>query len=465
MGMIADKAVLALTRRKMLAGMAALTTASCCPGGDGDKDVVIIGAGAAGIAAARTLAALGRTCVVIEADSRIGGRAFTDSKTFPLPFDIGCAWIHAGKTNPLYPMALERGYRLHKHDVDTLNKLFYDGKEQDKTVVEAVDGAGKQIVEKAQGIVRAGKDEALAGIMPTCAEPDAAAATFMGPMDAAVDFRDESTTDLTQEEGAEYDPNFLVKEGFGALVADVGKDVRVSLSTAAKAVRYDGKGVTVETGKGTIHAKAAIVTVSTGVLQSGAIKFTPGLPNATEAAIHGLPMGLLTKIPLLVPGVGHYDKDIVPYDNVLNEVAPGSGAPPCSEANGNIYFLAWPWNSDLMVGFVGGSYAWSLAHKRDEDVEQVAIDSLVEIYGSDIAKKVTKKLVTHWGTNPLTLGAYAACVPGHPTARDDLRKPVAQRLFFAGEAVAEDGLFATCGGAYLSGAAQARAVHAALGKA
>ena len=463
--MTSRTAVLALTRRELMAGMAALTAASCTPCGNSHHDVIVIGAGSAGIGAARTLRALGRSCLVIEADNRIGGRALTDTKTFPLPFDIGCAWIHAGMSNPYYPMALERGYRVRKHDVDTLNQLFYDGQRQEETVVKEVDDASKSIVKTAEDDSRSHKDVALASIMTACTEPVAAAATFMGPMDAAVDFRNESTIDLTEEEGAEYDPNFLVKEGFGTLVADVGRDIPVSLSTAATAVRYDKSGFKVETNKGTLSAKAVIVTVSTGVLQKGAIKFDRDFPAATLKAINDLPMGLLTKIPLLVPGVDHYADGIAPYENVLNEISPLPGQPPCAEAPGNYYFLAWPWDSDLMVGFVGGSYAWSLANRPDDEVINGGIDSLAKIYGADIRKKVTKKLVTKWGTNPLTYGAYAAAVPGHAAARDVLRQPVKDRLFFAGEAVAEDGLFATCGGAYLSGAAQARAAHQAIGKA
>ncbi len=463
--MATTKAVLPLTRRDLMAGMAALTAAGCTPGGGSDHDVVVIGAGAAGIGAARTLQALGRNCMVIEAANRIGGRALTDTRTFPIPFDIGCAWIHAGMTNPFYEMALERGYRLRKHDVDTLNQLFFDGRWQGEDGVKQVDGASKDIVKQAEDDARGGKDVALAGIMPACTEPAAAAATFMGPMDASVDFRNESTIDLTEEEGAEYDPNYLVKEGFGTLVADVGRAIPVSLSTTAQAVHHDRSGVRVETSRGTIRAKAVIVTVSTGVLQRDAIRFDPGLPVDTQAAIHNLPMGLLTKIPLLIPGVDHYGHDIAPYQNVLNEVAPTPGQPPCSEANGNFYFLAWPWDSDLMVGFIGGSYAWALASRPQEEVVDYAIESLAKIYGSDIGKKVTKRLVTKWGTEPLSWGAYAAAEPGHAAARDILRRPVNGRLFFAGEAVAEDGLFATCGGAYLSGAAQARAAHGAIGSA
>jgi monoamine oxidase len=310
--------------------MAALTAAAAAPVRlSSNYDVSIIGAGAAGIGAARTLQSLGRSCLVIEAANRIGGRAFTDTTTFPIPFDIGCAWIHAGMTNPFYALALEHGYHIKKHDVDTLHELFYSGQYKGPDGVKAVTDAEEVITKAAQDAYRAGRDVSLASIMPSCEAPMAGAATFMGPMDSSVDFSQESTSDLTLEESAEYDPNYLVREGYGALVVEVAKGISVSLSTAATAIRTERSGVAVETNKGTIRAKKVIVTVSTGVLQKGAIRFEPGLPAQMQDAIHALPMGLLTKIPVLIPGVDHDSHEIDAGENVMNVVPPKPGNPPC----------------------------------------------------------------------------------------------------------------------------------------
>jgi monoamine oxidase len=456
---------LAVSRRAMLAGMAGvagMAVAGGYPASASNYDVVVIGAGSAGIAAAQALRALGRTCLVVEAANRIGGRALTDTTTFPLPFDIGCAWIHASRTNPYYPLAIERGYHLRKHDVDTLNELFYSGAWQGAPGLENEHRAETLIEATVNTTAAEGHDIAMGEVLANCDKPMDAAATFIGPMDAAVDLKDESSFDYKAESDAEYDPNFLVREGFGALVADLGKGINASLSTPVRAIRYDRKGVSVETAKGTVQAKAVIVTVSTGVLQKGAIKFTPSLPVATQKAIADLPMGLLTKIPLLVPGVDHHSHHINPYDNFLVETPPKTLTPPCVEAPGDFYFLAWPWDSDLQVGFVGGSYAWELSKRPDAEVIALATDKLAEVYGSAIRGKVKEALVTPWANNPLTHGAYSAAKPGHGAARDALRVTVANRVFFAGEAAAEGGLFATCGGAYRSGAAVAQEVHGTI---
>lgn len=445
-------AALALSRRGMLTSAAALATASCCPAFASDIDVVVIGAGAAGIGAAQMLASLGRTCLVVEAANRIGGRALTDDRSFGVPFDIGCAWIHAAHSNPFYGFALANGFHLKYHSLE-LNEIYYRGQREDALVADE-HKAEFMIGEAIDATAKAGKDEPASEVMPTRASPLQAAATYAGPMDAAVDFENESVFDHAAEAEAEYDPNYLVKEGFGALVQKIGqRGMRVRLSTPVQSIRYDGKGVSVQTPRGPITAKAAIVTVSVGVLAKGSIAFSPALPVATQEAIHDLPMGLLTKIPLLIPG--HGDCGIKPYDNVLDEN-------PDPKAKDDFYFLAWPWNSDLMVGFVGGDYAWQLAKEPEADVIGLASDRLAGMFGSAIKGKIRKGLVTPWANNPLTLGAYTAVKPGHHEARAALRQPVAGRLFFAGEAVAENGLFATCGGAYLSGESAARAAHKAM---
>jgi len=434
----------------MLLGAAALSLSACCRPWSGQTDVVIVGAGAAGIGAAQTLASLGRRSIVLEAQDRIGGRAFTDAKTFGAPFDIGCAWIHAAKTNPFYQFALERGFHLHYHKLE-LNQIYYGPRRQSGTFVGSEHEAEETIGTTAENAAKARQDVSMASLMTGWAPPDDAAATNMGPMDAAVDFKNESVFDFSGEAGAEYDPNYLVKEGFGALVAQVGRGMNVWLSTPVSAIDYRGGGVEVTTARGTVSARAVIVTPSVGVLARNGVRFAPGLPKATQDAVHALPMGLLTKIPMLISG--NEDFGIQPYENVLDED---------SAKLDDVYFLAWPWNTRLMVGFLGGRYAWEMAGAPDADTIDFAKGKLAEVCGSSVKSKVSQALVTPWARNPWTRGAYSAQAPGHYDARAALRIPVAGRVFFAGEAVAEDGLFATCGGAYLSGQSVARAVSDTL---
>jgi monoamine oxidase len=427
---------LAFTRRTMLAGMGALAARPSWAGAPvnllpGNPDVVIIGAGAAGIGAARAFQSYGLTCIIVEAADRIGGRALTDTTTFGVPFDIGCAWIHAADRNPFFPLAQQANYRLQYHDL-ALDGLFY---EREAGPVEPEHKAEETIHERVAKIAKKRDVPVSAAMKKPITPPFGAAATYMGPMDMAVDFNRLSTADFAQS--ADLDPNFLVYEGFGSLVAKTGEGLPVKLSTPALKVGYGGKGVQVETPSGTIDARAAIVTVSTGVLASGAIRFDPALPVKKAQAIHDVPMGLLAKIPLLIPG----DRlGVKPFENVQVEY-PGLD---------DIYFLAWPFETDLFVGFVGGKFGWELSKAGDAAAIDFAKQRLGQTFGSDAPGKVQKALFTHWANNPLTMGAYSAAAPGHFAAREEIGKPLVERVFFAGEALAGP-MIQTCGGAFSSG--------------
>ncbi len=88
------------------------------------NDVIVIGAGSSGLAAAKTLSAAGLTFKVLEAMNRVGGRAYTSSEHFGIPFDIGCAWLHAADRNPYFPEAEAAGRTLHHHDMNVDHLYF-----------------------------------------------------------------------------------------------------------------------------------------------------------------------------------------------------------------------------------------------------------------------------------------------------------------------------------------------------
>lgn len=440
-----------MTRRQALAGIAAVAGASAFArvaraDPPADPDVVVIGAGAAGIAASQRLTALGLSHVVIEAAGRIGGRACTDTATFGVPFDLGCAWIHAADRNPFFKLAKAAGYQLRRDD-SGLDRIYYGRDQTDQDGLDAESAAEDAIDEGLTKLAEDGRDVPATEAVPRWTLPFEAAATYLGPMDMGVDFADLSTFDYA--ETADLDPNYLVREGFGTLVVKTGAGIPAKLSTPARVVRYGaGKGVRIETDSGTIAALAVIVTVSTGVLAGGLLRFDPKLPDWKEAAIGEVPMGLLAKIPLLIPG----DKlGVAPFENILVEY-PGLQ---------DIYFLAWPFATDLMVGFVGGEFGWELSAAGEGAAVAFAKERLAQTFGASAPKRVTKALLTGWAGDPLTRGAYSAALPGHFAARAELARPLADRVFFAGEAVA--GPFVqTCNGAYLSGIKVAEDVGAVL---
>ena len=426
-------ASMAISRRTLLGALGAgiCASAQSIPS---QVDVVVIGAGSSGLNAAHRLRQLGKTVAVIEARGRIGGRAFTDTSTFEFPFDRGCAWLHKADDNPYTPLAKQWGYTLEAHDTKLEGLYFRDReataevRELSSRIEEGLDGRIAKLGRK--------RDVAASNAMRKKSQVDEAVATFHGPMSSAVDLDELSAKDYLSI-GTDVPPNLLIKEGYGTLVAQFGKDIPVSLNTPARRIRYGGQGVQVDTDQGTLTAKACIITSSTGVLAAEKIRFDPPLPAWKEDAIAGLPMGLLAKIPL------QYSKPEFRYkafEDVLRE----------NIGKRDIYFLCWPFHLNLLVGFVGGDFAWELSAAGEEEAVEFGKNSVRSIFGSDADKYFVKGSFTKWASDPWALGAYAASLPGSAGAREGLRRPMAERVFFAGEACAPRWT-QTCGGAALSG--------------
>lgn len=403
-----------------------------------EVDVVVVGAGAAGLAAAKSLAKVGKTVTVFEAMNRIGGRAWTETETFGFPFDRGCAWLHAGDRNPFYSEAAAAGLRLFHHDMD-VDHLYYG---RTKATAEALAAMGAADAAIAEALTaRKGGSDVLAELLPDTLAADAAA-TFGGPMDFAMDADEISALDFAG--AADLDPNYFTFDGFGSIVARWGGDVAVELATPVREIRWDGPGITVVTDRGSMRAGQVVVTVSTGVLAYHGIRFRPDLPEAYDEAFDDLPMGLLTKIPLVVEGERFGKR---PFDDLLIE----------RRNHHDIYFLCFPFDLDLMVGFVGGDFAWELECAGEAAAVDFATERLVRTFGADARKAVKKGAMTAWGSERWTRGTYAAARPGRSAARKTLLQPVADRIWFAGEALAGP-LMQTCGGARLSGEAVAQRV-------
>lgn len=428
-----------LTRRSLLAGFGAAAVSGCDARAVSEPDVVVIGAGSAGIAAALTARAAGLDVVVLEAMDRIGGRAFTDTATFGSPFDVGCAWLHKADDNPYTDYARAEGFTLRAHEYD-LEKVWLGPRPSPAHLVNAAEEA------MSEAIAGAPADVAASTVVDLAAPVDEAAGDYLGALDMAVDLDELSTFDYANAD--DLAPNLLCAEGFGAIVAHRGGGLPVRLNTPVRHVRWDGPGATVETDAGSIRARAVIVTASTGVLASGAIRFTPDLPVATRDAIADIPMGMLAKIPLQIRSQRF---GLEPFTDILL----------ARRGRRDLYFLGFPFGSDLMVGFVGGDLGWELSAAGEAAAIDFATQGLVEMFGSGAAGAVVKGGLTPWASNPWTRGAYAAASPGRYGARKALARPVGDRIFFAGEALA-GGLIQTCGGAYRSGEAAARAVRAVL---
>ena len=407
-----------------------------------DVDVIVIGAGASGLAAAKTLRAAGLSFKVLEAMGRIGGRAYTSSEHFGIPFDIGCAWLHAADRNPYFPEAEAAGWTLRHHEMD-VDHLYFGKRQATEADYADMMLADERLAALAENWT--GPEDRMSALLASGHAPRAAA-TFCGPMDFGKDLDEVSIEDFRA--AADLDPNYLSKEGFGALVAKFGEDVPVELLTPVREILWDVPGVGCVTDRGTLRAKAVIVTASPAVLAFEEITFSPELPDDYMAAFFDLPMGMLTKLPIEIKGTR---LGLEPFDDLLIE----------RHANHDVYFLCFPFDSDLMVGFVGGDFAWEMSAAGEAAGIDFVTDRLCGIFGNDLKKQVGRATMTNWGGERYVRGAYAAAQPGRFAARKVLTEPVAGCIYFAGEHVAGP-LIQTCGGARISGEEVARQVIAQL---
>ena len=413
-----------------------------------DFDTAIIGAGSAGLSAARALTKQGHSVIVLEAADRIGGRAYTESTTFGLPFDHGCSWITGSADLAFASMAKESGFTLKNH-MSASEKFFVEGQKASRSQSSAYDSAWGRLNAALAKAGKAGLDIAASEVVPQNMKYSGVCETWIGPLDWAVDFSDLSVMDNWNSEDAEI--NYMIKEGYGTLVQQLGQGLAVELNAPVTAIDWSDAGVKLETPLGQIRAKTCLITTTPAVLNSGAIRFTPKLPLWKEEAIDNLPMGMLAKVALQFDGerFGLRRNSWLTY-SVPNEMP----AEAC-------YFLSFPFDFDLMVGFVGGKFGWDLTAAGQQTAIDFALGELEKIFGHKVRSHFVKGYVTEWGSNPLTLGAYAAAKPGHHDARNLLAMPLNDRLFFAGDTTSVP-YSSLCGGAFLTGIRAAEEIRTVL---
>ncbi len=424
-----------------------------------DLDAVVVGAGVAGLAAAAVLRRAGARCLVLEAGSRLGGRAFTDQPAAlgGAAFDHGASWLHAAERNPLVPLARAAGCELGDTRGDWTRHVMIEGRPAGASEIADYLATRERFEAIARARAAAGPDTSVdAAVAALRGDPWLATVeTWEASLIAAADPRDLSVQDWHLNELA--GGNLRVGGGLGAMVAGVLGPLAgaVRLDAPVRRIAWDrpGGGVELSGEFGTLAARTAIVTVSTGVLRAEGIRFTPALPEPRRAALEALPMGLLSKVALAARGPDRFG--LAPGTSLFRRLDD-----PAERA---IFFSPWPLGQGHMIGFFGGRAAWALAAEGAAATEAFARAELVRLLGARAAAGFGAAVVTSWGTDPAFLGAYAYARPGGVAARAAMDTPVADRLWFAGEAWCMDGLAGTVGGAFVSGTRAATAAAAVLG--
>jgi len=435
-----------MTRRDFLSASAALAVTPVLGGRAGaaplprEADIVVIGAGAAGIAAARRIMAANRKVIVVEATNQIGGRCQTDSSTFEVPFDRGARWMHNPDTNPMIKLARAAGLEIttapsgQKIRIGRRNARPGETEEFLAALVRAnraIDDASRRL------------DVSCASVLPKDLGDWAGAAEFvLGANFAGKDLKDLSVGDKARAQ--DRNTAIACRQGLGTLIAKLGEQVPLSLSTPANRISWGSRDVTVETPSGKIAARAAVITVSSNVLAAGNIKFTPDIPKRTLEAAGRLTLGSYDRIALQMPGnpLGLSRDDVVIEQSNSTRTA---------------LMYANMGGSSLCTIDVAGSFGRDLSAQGERAMVAFATEWLTKLFGSDAANAVKKSSATRWDAAPFALGAMSAAGPGGQASRKILTEPIGC-MYLAGEATHET-LWGTIDGAWESGE---RAAEAAL---
>jgi monoamine oxidase len=421
-----------------------------------DVDVVVIGAGVAGLGAAAALRAAGRSHLVLEASDRIGGRAHTTHPDWlaGAPFDHGAVWFHAAERNPLVEIARAHGEMLRNTAGLRTECTITDGRRATDEELADYAAAWPRFHAVASMLLEEREDARFAEVARHMRDDPWALSVeaWEGPVIAAADADALSLRDW--QRNALTGTDLVIDSGMGDFVArrlHPGASLRLTTPVRAVSWQEPGGTVVVETAAGTVRARACIVTVSTAVLAAGVIAFHPALPTPTQDAIAALPMGAALKVILQATGPDRFD---LPTHCSLDHRATRSGEPYMA-------FQCWQFGRATVQGWIGGSTARALEQEGDAACVDFAKSRLRAMLGGrvDAAFVGGASLVTRWSRDPLVGGAYAYAVPGRAAARAELATPLADgRLAFAGEACHADGLAGTVGGAWITGQNAAHAV-------
>jgi len=407
----------------------------------GELDVLIIGAGMAGLTAGQALMGTGRTFGIIEAQNHIGGRAWCDN-SFPVPFDHGAQWfVHvvpdgAGKTlNPLFDLANKQGVQT---VLDILPRYVFDG------TTRLPD---KAFEAPAALLVQSGALFHSAGLKASLGAQDLGVADAIQPLSGQPWFKLISGTlanergvtldKMSSEDVFKYDSHdtvpfglpstesYLVPGGMGNFVGSFAHGLPIHLSTPVTNIKWDGpSGVEVQTNFGTIPAKTVIVTCSVMVINDHILTFTPELPTEYASAFAGLTMGSFCKVGFAFS-----------YD-----VFHGLGmsyALPLTDSTDAPSMLISVFGANQCSVFFGAEKAAELEKLGDEAIYAYAEGLVIKLFGPDAGRSIVQRTVVPWKLQEYIRGAVSAALPGHSGGRLTLAQPLNDRIFFAGEAVSE----------------------------
>lgn len=406
-------------------------------------DIAVIGAGAAGIAAARRLMRPGLSVLVLEARDRVGGRAQT-LRFQGEGLDMGCGWLHSGDDNLLAGRVEAEGLTLDKTPPPWGAQAFnHESTSADQDDFgQAFEAFELRVAEAAaRGEDRPASDLFEPG-NPWNARLDAISGALNGAR-----FSEVSTLDY--DAYGDTGVNWRVREGYGRLIAQLARavDEITVLDCAVRLIDRSGPLLRLETNRGGLLVRTVILTTPNSLIATEAVRIDPPVPALLEA-VSGVPLGLASKMHMTVRGAQDFPPDSQLWTR--RDTAETGG-----------YHLR-PFGRAMIEGYFGADLAWGLEAEGPAALYDFAVSELVSALGSDMRKRLEPAAASGWGVDPWSRGAYSHALPGHAADRARLRNAIEDRIFLAGEATAPV-YFGTAHGAWMEGERAAKAALVALG--
>lgn len=407
-----------------------------------DIDTLIVGAGIAGLTAARILARHGRSVVVLEARDRVGGRVWT-SRSDGNVLDLGASWIHGVDGNPVADAAAAFGIRTTEFTVGSY--------QPDGRPIAYYSPAGTRLSAQAAADFAADVHRFAASSTSTIAsaEPmttfghatEATLALFDWDTERAERVREFVWHRSEEQAGASVDDldahgldddsiegdEVVFPDGYDELALRLADGLDIRFEHIVTRVRRGESGVTIDTQRGTFAAARAVVTVPVGVLKSAQFVFDPPLPEPVAGALDGLEMNAFEKVFLQFP-VKFWDEDVYAirqqgaagrWWHSFYDVSPVDGPP-------------------MLLTFAAGSCARETRTWSDESIGESVMAALRGIFG-DRALPPELVHVTRWQDDPYSSGSYSYMTVGsEPNDHDALATPIDGVLHLAGEATWTD---------------------------
>jgi len=412
------------------------------------RRVIVIGSGLSGLAAARELQRNGVDAVVLEARDRVGGRVWTSTKWTDAPLDMGASWIHGLKGNPLTRLADEIGTPRVETTYDRSMVYATNGKPfsavEDKKL-QQLSKIISDILRRAQS--RDPDHSILEVVQPLLLKykdsPESfsliqyiLSSEFEQEYSGAVERLSAHWFDDAKEYGG---GDVLFLKGFAVVCDYLAKELRIERSQVVNAIHWDGAEARVHTDKAEFRADQVVITLPLGVLKAGSVRFEPGLPSGKKEAIAKLGMGVLNKCYL------RFDEVFWPED------VDWLGFVSTRRSDWDTWVsLQRTAKLSVLMGFTAADRGREIESWSDQRIVTSAMKSLKTKFGAKTPDPIDYQ-ITRWASDPYSRGSYSYNALGAtPQMRDELMKPLANRLFFAGEATSRKG-FGTAHGAYLSG--------------